>query len=134
MSVFTQVEEFNREVIGIDRKEAIELDGDEFSWLLSALNEEIGELALAQKQHDFVGQIDAIMDLVYFAAGALTRMGIGAQTAENIFNVIHPCNMQKRKGLKKEREVANELDAVKPEDWSDPSAAIMDILNELQRG
>jgi predicted HAD superfamily Cof-like phosphohydrolase len=134
MSIFKKVEKFNSDIIGINRNVATELSPEEHKWLVGALKEEISEYDVAFNQHDFVGQIDAIIDLIYFAAGALTRMGLSAEISNHIFNVVHQCNMQKVKGRKQERDISSDLDAVKPEDWSDPSSAIMDILNELKRG
>jgi len=132
MSVFELTNEFNKKVIGIERNETTELGESEFSWLLGALREEIGELDSAYKANDFVEQVDALIDLIYFAAGAFTRLGIEPETAMSIFKIVHECNMQKVKGRKEGREVESELDATKPEDWTDPSMAIIDILNEAK--
>ena len=132
MSIFKQVEKFNQDVIGIKSRSIGELDPKEHEWLVGALGEEITELEVAYSGHDFVGQIDAVIDLIYFAAGALTRFGLPSDVSEHIFNVVHQCNLQKIKGRKQERDVQSNLDAVKPEDWSDPSAAIMDILTNLR--
>jgi len=130
MSIFKKVEKFNKEVIGIHRNTKCELSKDENDWLIGALNEEITEYITAYTNRDFIGQIDSIIDLIYFAAGALTRMGITAEQSEKIFNVVHACNMAKVQGRKTERSVQSDLDAIKPDDWTDPSAAIIDILTE----
>jgi predicted HAD superfamily Cof-like phosphohydrolase len=131
MSIFKKVEYFNKNIIGIDRMGPQELDKKELDWLVGALTEEIEELKTAHRRHDFVDQIDAIIDLIYFAAGALTRMGIDSETSEKIFDAVHGCNMRKIKGTKL-RVVKSELDAIKPAEWQSPEIAIMKILKNCR--
>lgn len=130
MSVFKAAQKFNQEVIGINRNTVSELDRDERDWLVGALMEEIDEFLDAYNKRDIVEQIDALIDLIYFAAGGLTRMGLSYNMSEAIFDVIHECNMQKIVGKKERRVVVSKLDAIKPVEWAGPNAAIMDILNE----
>lgn len=130
MNVFAKAEEFNKSIININRSQFKEIEDEEFKWLIGVLKEEIQELQDAFNEHDFVQQVDAVIDLIYFAAGALTRMGISEEKSNQIFDVVHQCNMQKTGGRKKERDIQNDLDAVKPSDWTDPSQAIVEILNE----
>ena len=127
--MFKEVQQFNKEVIGIDRQPGIIEDQKEVDWLIGSLLEEIQEYKDAQQNGDFVGCLDAICDLIYFAAGAMTRMGIDASVSSEIFKSIHGCNMHKAKGKKKERIFAHDLDATKPEGWVGPEDKICDILD-----
>jgi predicted HAD superfamily Cof-like phosphohydrolase len=123
--MFRLVEEFNKEIVGIDRTEVQSLSPVEFKWLLCTFKEEIKELTDAT---DIVGQVDAIIDLIYFAAGGLTRMGISCAQAQSIFQAVHNCNMQKARGKKEGRAVEFDLDASKPIGWVPPEAQIKSIL------
>lgn len=125
-SIFKSIEDFNKDIIGIDRKPG-PLPKDELEWLNGAVGEEMGELAQAHENGDFVGQIDAVIDAMYFLGGALTRMGIDHAVSEEIFTAIHCANMLKHKG-KKDRDIQHENDAVKPITWVDPESRIIDIL------
>jgi len=126
--MFQKVEEFNKTVIGIDRDINHLLATDEFEWLIGALHEECDELEEAFQKSDKVGQVDALIDLIYFACGGLTRMGVDHVKSEKIFSLVHSCNMEKDKGAKKERAIQLELDAIKPEDWESPEKRIKEIL------
>lgn len=125
-SIFQSIEDFNKEIIGIDREPG-PLPKDELDWLNGTIGEEMGELAEAHENGDFVGQIDAIMDAMYFLGGALVRMGVKHVASEEIFTAIHCANMLKAKG-KKERSITHENDAVKPINWVSPEERITEIL------
>ncbi|MEA3391385.1 MAG: hypothetical protein U9Q91_00240 [Candidatus Marinimicrobia bacterium] len=126
--MFKTVEEFNKEIIGIDRDRPQQLEAKEFEWLIGAFEEEIIELNDARAEGNIVDQIDAIMDLIYFACGGITRMGVKHEMATNIFNIIHEANMQKARGKKEGRAVDFELDASKPEGWQAPEERIRKIM------
>jgi len=79
--------------------------------------EELQEFLAAEKAHD---EIDAIIDLCYFAYGALAEMGINKNQFEAIFNRVHEANMLKKAGKKEGRNV-NGTDAYKPEGWQEPN-------------
>lgn len=129
MNPFEMVEQFNRDVVGIDRPDIRELDGDEYLWLDGALTEELFEFNVAWTDESIPKQVDALIDLMYFAMGGLTRMGLTAKQSAAIFRVVHNCNMQKHKGAKEERTTVSELDAVKPEGWDGPEEIIKLILS-----
>jgi len=128
--MFKLVEKFNRDIIGIKRNKLLEINEKEFTWFLGVLNEEINELKDAHTNHDFVLQVDSIIDLIYFAIGGLVRMGISAEKMERIFKVVNIANMNKIKGKKEARDVKHNLDAIKPEGWTDPYNDILKILQD----
>ena len=111
--MFQKVEEFNLQVVCVpsDRKPGA-LEENEKNWLVGALTEEIVEFDEAHEHQDFVGCIDALMDSIYFAMGGMTRLGIRAEVSKEIFEAVHEANMKKERGVKAEREVKLDLDAV----------------------
>jgi predicted HAD superfamily Cof-like phosphohydrolase len=128
MSVFKMVEEMNREIVKVPVREIGPIqDSEEVGYLIGCLREEIDEFEEAIDQ-DFIGQVDALIDLIYFAAGGLTRMGIPNDISKKIFTAVHDANMTKKNGVKEQRTIPHTLDAVKPEGWIGPEERIIRIL------
>lgn len=125
-----QVCEFNKEVLGIERKELCPWPEHEFDFLMKAFAEEISEVREAYHSEDIIGMVDGILDLCYFAIGGLYRAGVSPDKIEACFNVIHHANMLKRKGVNAKRDTGAE-DAVKPADWVSPEEAMAKILLQL---
>jgi len=125
--MFKKVEEFNRTVIGMDRDLGHIMEQSEEDFLIGCLHEEIGEFQAAT---NLVDRVDALMDLIYFAVGGLSRLGIPAEKSEAIFNVVHTKNMSKKKGAKVGRGMTDPTDAFKPEGWISPEAEIEAIIWE----
>jgi predicted HAD superfamily Cof-like phosphohydrolase len=96
------------------------------------INEEKIELEEAYQKSDYIGYIDALIDNIYFCLGGLVRIGLNADLVEEIFEAIHQCNMAKVKG-RKAREVENDSDAIKPENWVSPEEKIIEILEVYRR-
>lgn len=128
MSIFRLVEKFNNHVIGINREAGTITDKDEFEWFIGCCLEELTELKEAHNNGDFISEIDAVMDLIYFSAGALVRMGISSDISDQIFLAIHNCNMTKDAGKKAGRVHEHALDAIKNPNWVGPEERIMEIL------
>lgn len=87
---------------------------------LDFLAEELQEYRAAETQED---EIDALVDLVYVAIGALLEMGIDPSAA---FRPVQDANMAKVRG---ETSRGAFYDAVKPEGWKPPDheAVILDL-------
>lgn len=96
---------------------------------LKQLNEEIHEFETADEASDLVGQVDAMLDLVYFALGILYKMGLSPLEINTLFTAVHNANMTKAIGKKKGREVEGAVDAVKPADFIDPKIIIEGVIN-----
>lgn len=126
--MFREVETFNKQIIGLDRQLGHRIDSDEIKFFTGLLGEEIQEFKDAWNEEDYVKQIDALIDLMYFAAGGLVRLGVPSEKSEEIFQIVHNCNMNKKKGVKEERDITGETDAVKPIGWSSPEEAISNLL------
>lgn len=128
MSVFEMVEEFNKEIVGVPTRDIGPIqDKEEVGYLVGCLREEIEEFEEAIDQ-DFIGQIDALVDLIYFAVGGLTRMGIPSMLSRRIFAAVHDANMTKKGGKKLERSIQHDLDAIKPEGWVSPEERIIKLI------
>ena len=88
-----------------------ELDPDEAQWLIEALTEEIDEFKVARENEDIIEQVDALIDLVYFAIGGLVRLGLTQEQTNACFNAVHRTNMMKRQSPNPTRPKLN-TDAV----------------------
>lgn len=120
--------EFNHHVLGINPKNDVsELNWDDMWFTVKALNEEKDEYAEAYASHDTVGQVDALLDSIYFALGALYKMGLSEQQIKACFDAVHQANMGKRAGVSTKRHV-EVTDAVKPDEWVSPEFQIRRVL------
>ena len=110
-SIFLKVEQFQH-------KFGIKLDKDKVEALAerdNMLNEEYCEFQLAKTPEE---KVDALIDLIYIAAGTLTMFGVDGDKA---FDEVHNANMAKIKGTKKGRSNKTGNDVTKPADWKEPS-------------
>jgi len=125
-----QVAEFNLKILGIDLPKQIgELSYADFTLLMKQLDEELVELKTAWEDATVTGQVDAIIDLIYFALGGLHKMGLRTNQVEHVFGLVHEANMTKGLGKVAKRHVEGALDAVKPADFVAPELAIREYLN-----
>jgi predicted HAD superfamily Cof-like phosphohydrolase len=123
-----EIGQFNQKVIGIDvhNQNIARLKSDKRSWLIKALYEEIKEFEDAES---IIEDVDALLDLCYFAIGGLYRMGLTESQIRRCFMSVHNANMNKKAGVKKGREgFEGVTDANKPEDWIAPEKHILEIL------
>lgn len=123
-----QVIEFNSVALGIQPREIGLLSQKELDYAVKAVNEEMGEFALAHQQQDVIGAVDAVLDKLYFGIGFLYRMGLTAEQIKKAFSAVHECNMAKKVGVQAKRGGEGVIDAVKPEGWVGPEEKIAAIL------
>jgi predicted HAD superfamily Cof-like phosphohydrolase len=129
MSSFAhEVIEFNQQVLKIEPREVGPLTPAEFDISVKALKEEIEEFATAYEAIDIIGQIDAMVDLQYFAMGVLYKLGMTAEQINKCCTAVHKANMGKKLGIKPSRGDGSAADAIKPDGWVAPELAIMQIL------
>ncbi len=86
------------------------------------LREELDEFESAA---DLAEQVDAMIDLIYFALGSLVEMGV---RPEVIFNIVHAANMKKLSPDGKPR-YNSDGKTIKPSNWEDPHSEIMAEIN-----
>lgn len=131
MSFIKQVVEFNQRVLKIDQRSMDMLSPEEFKLSCKCLQEELDEFKEAHEKGDFVGCIDGLVDLMYFANGVLYKMGLSADAIEQCCTAVHEANMEKKLGVVAKRETGA-ADAVKPAGWVSPETRIMDILDRSE--
>lgn len=135
MDQFTRnIVDFNQNILGIAQRQPAMLNESEFKISMKCLREEVSEFAEAHFQGDFIGCIDAIVDLRYFAVGVLYKLGLTAEQIEQIDQAVHDANMQKKLGKKAGRGDGVAADAVKPEGWISPEERIAAILDVVKKG
>ena len=120
--------EFNEQIIGMPNDLPLQpLPKELKEWFWSAMNEELAEYAEAWATQDLIGQVDAILDMIYFAVGRLQQMGLTREQTIACFDAIHTANMTKKRGAQAKRGNV-ETDAVKPDGWISPEEGIKRIL------
>jgi len=89
------------------------------------MNEEINEFSQATKNQDIYEQVDALIDLIYFALGTLVEIGV---TPAEIFAIVQKANMNKLfpDGKPHYNEVGK---VIKPTGWEDPHNKIIEAIN-----
>lgn len=119
---------FNEQIIGMETDLPLQpLSKDLRIWFASAIQEELAEYEMAWLNQDFIGQVDAIIDMMYFAIGRLQQMGLTREQARDCFMAIHFANMTKKRGAQAKRGNL-EADAVKPPEWIPPEERLRKIL------
>lgn len=118
MTMMALVDEFQTKVLGLVCTPG-PLEPHRLIFKRKHMQEELDELTVAYDAGDFEGQVDAIVDLIYVALGALLEMGI---TPEEAFATVHDANMKKFRGETKRGEA---FDAVKPKGWQPPDHAAL---------
>ena len=126
--MINEIYEFNRAVLGADPRQMIlTLDLPEQEWLVAALKEEIQEF---EDSPSDAGKVDALIDLCYFAIGGLVKLGLDEEQAQACVDAVHRANMTKKPGIKDTRPNDGSIvDAIKDENFQDPTDAIEEIIN-----
>ena len=80
---------------------------------IAHMQEELDEYAMAVKQNDITGQLDALVDLIYVALGTAHYENFDFDGA---FDEVHSANMKK---IQQSTE-RSQWDVVKPKGWTAP--------------
>lgn len=129
MSFAIQVVEFNQKVLKIEQRECAMLNDAEYNISVKCLHEEIHEFSEAHSHGDFIGCVDGMIDLMYFATGVLYKLGLTAQEIDMCSSAVHEANMEKKLGVNHHRGDGSAADAIKPADWAPPEERIATILD-----
>ena len=126
---FKQVSNFNRDIIGYTfPPKPTKLPSTVKELLLIQLREEIDEL---ENSNTLTDEVDALIDLIYFAFGGLYKQGIEEDTFGALHTIVHNCNMTKVAGKKASRGYdGTAQDAVKPANFIPPERIICRFLND----
>lgn len=84
---------------------------------LECMREELEEFEDAVRTQDLAAQLDALIDLVYFAKGTANMLGFGPVWVK-AWDEVQRANMSKKRGSTKR---GHAVDAVKPEGWTPPN-------------
>lgn len=126
--MWQDIVQFNREVLKIEPRELGNMSPEESDITIKCLNEEVEEFQIAYDNLDYIGTVDALLDLIYFAVGALYKQGLTPEEMEKCMFAVHGANMAKQLGVNQRRGDGSAADAVKPKDWVSPEERIADIL------
>ena len=86
-----------------------------------------GEISEFSKSDDLLGQVDSMIDLIYFALGTLCEMGVPPDEA---FSAVHSANLRKL-GADGRPLLSSEGRIIKPDGWTGPETDIRDFLARL---
>lgn len=115
-AMLDMVDRFNRDIVAIPIPKTPErLRPERKEWALIALQEELKEFEQATELED---EVDALIDLTYFALGRLVEMGVAPLP---VFQQVHDANMKKFRGALSKRPGSLGHDAVKPDGWTPPN-------------
>lgn len=128
---FEQVSEFNKKVIEFEQPKHVTRIPEEVKKLtLIQLREEVKELEESMTATD---EVDALIDLVYFAYGALYKMGLTPYVFGTAASLVHEANMTKAAGKKAARGyTGSAMDAVKPKDFVPPEGLIAVLIDDKE--
>jgi predicted HAD superfamily Cof-like phosphohydrolase len=103
------------------------LPAEQTSYFARFIMEELSEHLKACEEGSLVDAADALADLIYVTMGMAHAMGL---PLDEIFNVVHDCNMSKVPANDYQRSIrGNQYDVVKPAGWYPPEPGIINILN-----
>jgi predicted HAD superfamily Cof-like phosphohydrolase len=92
--------------------------------------EELDELARAASKNDLVGMTDALVDIIYVAAGTGWLLNL---PLDDSWGEVHHANMQKvRAQTSAASKRGTALDIIKPKDWKPPNLSQFFTTAELQ--
>ena len=129
MKIINAVYDFNEQIIQMPNDLPMQsLTPELKKWFERAVSEEMEEFHQAWSDDDVVKQVDAILDLIYFAVGRLQQMGLSRNQVLACFWAVHTANMTKKRGAQAKRDNV-EADAIKPESWVSPEEKIAKILD-----
>ena len=115
---FEKVKEF-QEIFGLPISgNPLTLAPDRVNARAGWLREEIDEF---EEAADIYEQADAMIDLIYFALGALVEMGV---KPGRLFDIVHEANMSKLWSDGKVRRREGDGKVIKPPEWEDPEPKI----------
>ena len=122
---FEKVKEF-QEVFGLPVSgKPVMLTPDRINVRAGWLREEIDEFEEAGNIYE---QADAMIDLMYFALGALVEMGV---KPENLFDIVHEANMSKLWSDGKVHRRESDGKVIKPPEWEDPEPKIRAAIDSM---
>lgn len=118
------VREFHKAATHPCPDEPVMLTCERLSVRSSWMKEEIEELLQSE---DLCDQVDAVIDLMYFALGTLVEMGI---KPDSFFKIIHASNMEKVE-ISGPTLFRTDSKVMKPSGWKQPKRLMLKEINKL---
>jgi len=120
--MLSKVYEFNREIRGETQPEKPQqMTIQQHHARAVFMSEECLEFAEATTPE---GELDALIDIVYFAMGGMFEMGLSEDQVNDAFEKVHKANMQKVAGAKLRAAGIEVTDASKPDSWVEPDLSV----------
>lgn len=92
------------------------------------MQEEIDEFLEATEEGDLYEQVDAMIDVMYFALGTLVQLGV---SPAEVFKVVQDANMSKLWEDGKPRFREGDGKVIKPPTWKDPHDKIREVIDSM---
>jgi len=93
------------------------------------MKEEIDEFLEATENGDMYEQVDAMIDVMYFALGTLVQIGV---PPAKVFEVVQNANMSKLWEDGKPRFREGDGKVIKPPTWQDPHNKIIEVIDSMK--
>jgi predicted HAD superfamily Cof-like phosphohydrolase len=115
---------FNHPYSDIPKLMDMETATKRYTWM----KEEIDEFIEATENKDIYEQVDAMIDVIYFALGTLVQIGV---PPAEIFNIVQNANMSKlwEDGKPRFRDIDGKV--IKPPSWEDPHNKIIEAIKKI---
>lgn len=120
-NVFHDVYDFHAKFGVFERVEPGSMAASTFEFRRKFLQEELNEFIAANANDDVEGQLDAMIDLIYVAAGTLVMMGFLPTQMNEAWRRVQEANMQKMRVPSAEHSKrGSAYDVIKPDGWKAP--------------
>ena len=116
-NILRDVRDFHKKFDLITENAPIHLTRRKLHERVECLQEELGEFNEACQKQDLEAQVDALIDLIYFALGTLVMLGIKPFLFKRLWNDVQRANMAKVRG---KTQRGHAVDVCKPEGWLPP--------------
>lgn len=120
MNILRDVRNFHKKFGLITQDTPIHLTRRKLHERVECLQEELGEFNEACQEQNLEKQVDALIDIIYFALGTLVMLGIKPWLFKKLWNDVQRANMAKVRGT---TQRGHAVDVCKPEGWVPPQGA-----------
>lgn len=116
-NILRDVRDFHKKFGLITQDSPVHLTRRKLHERVECLQEELGEFNEACQEQDLEKQVDALIDIIYFALGTLVMLGIKPFLFKRLWNDVQRANMAKVRG---KTQRGHAVDVCKPEGWVPP--------------
>ena len=121
-NILRDVRDFHKKFGLITQDNPIHLTKRKLVERCECLQEELQEFEAACNEQDLEAQVDALIDLIYFALGTLVMLGIRPFLFKKLWKDVHRANMAKVRGT---TQRGHAVDVCKPMGWIPPQGALI---------